>query len=264
MLRSWRDELGCPGRDPAPTTASSARMCRVRAWAAGPQQLRMEFFYREMRKRTGLLMDGDGSPMGGQWNFDADNRKPLPDGPDAAASRCASRPMRSRARCIALVGERFADHFGALDAFGWPVTRARGAGRRSTLSSPQALPRFGDYQDAMLHGRAVRSITRSCRPTSTSACSTRSSSAAAPRRAIARAMRRSTRSKASSARSSAGANMCAASTGSKMPDYARDATPRRTRAAAGLLLDRRDRHALPARRRSARRARTPTRTISSG
>ena len=45
----------------------------ARRWAAGRKQLRMEYFYREMRRKTGLLMEGD-KPIGGQWNFDADNR----------------------------------------------------------------------------------------------------------------------------------------------------------------------------------------------
>ena len=44
------------------------------SWADGRKQLRMEYFYREMRRKTGLLMQGD-QPEGGQWNFDADNRQ---------------------------------------------------------------------------------------------------------------------------------------------------------------------------------------------
>ncbi|MDT9096707.1 cryptochrome/photolyase family protein, partial [Escherichia coli] len=40
----------------------------------------MEFFYREMRRVSGLLLSPDGSPEGGAWNFDADNRKALPKG----------------------------------------------------------------------------------------------------------------------------------------------------------------------------------------
>ncbi|WP_036987667.1 cryptochrome/photolyase family protein, partial [Pseudomonas sp. EGD-AK9] len=47
------------------------------AWVGGRKQLRMEYFYREMRRRSGLLMNGDGTPVGGAWNFDADNRKAL-------------------------------------------------------------------------------------------------------------------------------------------------------------------------------------------
>jgi deoxyribodipyrimidine photolyase-related protein len=47
-------------------------------WAEGRKELRMEYFYREMRRKTGLLMDGD-KPEGGKWNYDHDNRKPAPD-----------------------------------------------------------------------------------------------------------------------------------------------------------------------------------------
>ena len=47
-------------------------------WAEGRKALRMEYFYREMRRKTGLLMDGD-KPLGGKWNFDHDNRKPASD-----------------------------------------------------------------------------------------------------------------------------------------------------------------------------------------
>ena len=50
------------------------------AWAKGRKQLRMEFFYREMRRTSGLLLNPDGTPEGGAWNFDADNRKALPKG----------------------------------------------------------------------------------------------------------------------------------------------------------------------------------------
>lgn len=50
------------------------------SWAHGKKQLRMEFFYREMRRKSRLLLNGDGTPVGGAWNFDAENRKALPKG----------------------------------------------------------------------------------------------------------------------------------------------------------------------------------------
>jgi len=55
-------------------------LCRIqefRAWARDRGAFRMEFFYREMRRRYGILMD-DSSPAGGKWNYDPENRKPLP------------------------------------------------------------------------------------------------------------------------------------------------------------------------------------------
>jgi deoxyribodipyrimidine photolyase-related protein len=119
------------------------------AWADGRKQLRMEYFYREMRRRTGLLMDGD-APMGGQWNFDHDNRKP------AAADLFMPQPLRfdpdAETRAVlALVGARFADHFGDLEPFWFPVTRGDAA-RAAAHFMTVALPRFGDFQDAMLRG----------------------------------------------------------------------------------------------------------------
>lgn len=50
------------------------------AWARGRSHLRQEDFYRDARRRTGILMDGDGRPEGDRWNFDADNRQPPPRG----------------------------------------------------------------------------------------------------------------------------------------------------------------------------------------
>ena len=75
-IHSWSSQLGL-----AVTVLPDDRFICSRAqfaqWASGRKQYRMEFFYREMRRYTGLLMDGD-QPVGGQWNFDADNRQSLP------------------------------------------------------------------------------------------------------------------------------------------------------------------------------------------
>ncbi len=116
-------------------------------WAAGRKQLRMEYFYREMRRRTGLLMDGD-QPAGGQWNFDHDNRK--------AARPDLLRPRPYRATpdpitedVLSLVEARFAGNFGALRPFGWATDRA-GALHALDHFITRALPSFGTEQDAML------------------------------------------------------------------------------------------------------------------
>jgi deoxyribodipyrimidine photolyase-related protein len=109
----------------------------------------MEYFYREMRRKTGLLMDGD-KPVGGRWNFDAENRKAVKadmfmQGPLRIARDTVTRDV------LALVAERFPDHIGKLEPFWFAVTR-RDAERASEHFIAQALPKFGDFQDAMLLG----------------------------------------------------------------------------------------------------------------
>lgn len=116
-------------------------------WARGRQQLRMEYFYREMRRKTGLLMDGD-KPEGGLWNFDKENRKPAR--PDLFIPRPFSRkPDKITRGVLALVAKRFPDNFGDLEPFWFAVTR-RDAEAALAHFLEVALPYFGDFQDAML------------------------------------------------------------------------------------------------------------------
>ena len=121
------------------------------AHAKGRKSLRMEYFYREQRKRHAVLMQGD-EPVGGQWNFDADNREAFgAAGPGAVPPRASFAPDAVTREVIALVNTRFAEHPGRLDSFAWPVTRAQ------ALQSLQAfiqerLPLFGRFQDAMWPG----------------------------------------------------------------------------------------------------------------
>ena len=116
-------------------------------WAAGRKSLRMEYFYREMRRKTGLLMQ-DGAPAGGQWNFDHDNRRPAK--PDLLRPRPPRfAPDAVTEAVLDLVEHRFPDHFGAARPFGWAVTRPQALQALQHFID-HALPRFGDEQDAML------------------------------------------------------------------------------------------------------------------
>jgi deoxyribodipyrimidine photolyase-related protein len=122
------------------------------AWAEGRKQLRMEWFYRDMRRKTGLMMEGD-QPAGGQWNYDHDNRKP------AKADLFRPQPPRFDPDTITqavldLVAREFPHHFGRLTPFGWATDRA-GALAAMDHFITHALPQFGDYQDAMLAGDAT-------------------------------------------------------------------------------------------------------------
>ena len=118
-------------------------------WAEGKKRLTMEFFYREMRRDTGILMDGD-EPAGGQWNFDHDNRKRLPSNIDLP-DRLWTDPDEITQDVIALVNRRFHNHFGDLEPFGYAVT-AKQARKHLDWFVENALPQFGDYQDAMAKG----------------------------------------------------------------------------------------------------------------
>jgi deoxyribodipyrimidine photolyase-related protein len=115
-------------------------------WAAGRKQLRMEYFYREMRRATGLLMEGD-APAGGKWNFDHDNRKPAPDDVDRNPIRFA--PDATVEAVVDLVERRFGNRFGKVRPFWFATDRDQALAALDDFIA-HALPRFGDYQDAML------------------------------------------------------------------------------------------------------------------
>lgn len=123
---------------------------RFRAWAGDRRQLRMEYFYREMRRETGLLMNGT-EPEGGRWNFDAENRKGLPKGVRPPARPRIS-PTTTTREAMADVERLFPDHFGDLASFGWPTTVAE-AEQVLEAFITDILPDFGEWQDAMATGQ---------------------------------------------------------------------------------------------------------------
>ena len=117
-------------------------------WAKGRKQLRMEYFYRDMRRKTGLLMDGD-KPEGGKWNYDNDNRKPAPDHVDYSGP-LRFEPDQITAGVLDLVTRRFANNFGDIKGFWFATTRAD-AMQHLRHWIDGALKHFGDFQDAMLN-----------------------------------------------------------------------------------------------------------------
>jgi deoxyribodipyrimidine photolyase-related protein len=118
-------------------------------WADGRKQYRMEFFYREMRKQTNVLMD-DKQPMGGKWNYDADNRKPFGKNPDIP-SRTLLAPDAITNEVLTLVETQFSDHFGELGNFAFATTREGALGVLSEFIKIRLVD-YGQYQDAMLEG----------------------------------------------------------------------------------------------------------------
>ncbi|MEL7527529.1 MAG: cryptochrome/photolyase family protein [Pseudomonadota bacterium] len=147
-MASWQAQTGVPVelREDTRFIVSEAGF---RAWAAGRRQLRMEHFYREMRLKTGLLME-DGKPAGGKWNYDADNRKPAR-GDLFMPQPAHYSPDGITREVLELVGARFGDHIGTLEPFWFAVTR-RDAEAAFDRFLDEALTDFGTYQDAMLTG----------------------------------------------------------------------------------------------------------------
>jgi deoxyribodipyrimidine photolyase-related protein len=120
------------------------------AWAEGRRTLVMEDFYREQRRRFGLLVDPAGKPEGGRWNLDRENRRPTRDDLTAPA------PWLPEEDDIDAEVRRDLDAMG-LDAFGadgpriWPATAEEA---RRTLADfvEHRLAGFGPWQDAMVTG----------------------------------------------------------------------------------------------------------------
>jgi len=120
------------------------------AWAEGRRELRMEYFYRDMRRRHGVLMEADGKPASGRWNYDADNRK----GPEPGLTgppRLSFRKDAITLEVLDLVRRRFPDGYGQLEPFHFAVTR-RQALKELDHFIAHILPGFGDHQDAMVRG----------------------------------------------------------------------------------------------------------------
>ncbi len=119
------------------------------AWAGGRKTWRLEDYYRHLRKQHGVLLTREGKPVGGDWNFDSENRKAFgKGGPTQAKPPRAFRPDRVTQAAIDLVAERYADHPGSLDHFDLPVTHDQALAALHDFVEHR-LPLFGDYQDAM-------------------------------------------------------------------------------------------------------------------
>lgn len=119
-------------------------------WARDRKQLRMEYFYREMRKKYNILMDEKGDPIGGQWNFDKENRKPPKKGL-SSPNRISHQKDNITKEVLSLVSKKFSHHFGNLEPFYYAVTREQALMELNHFID-KLLPQFGDYQDAMVRG----------------------------------------------------------------------------------------------------------------
>jgi deoxyribodipyrimidine photolyase-related protein len=118
------------------------------AHAKGRKQLRLEYFYRELRRKHDILMDGT-EPEGGKWNYDADNRGAFgKEGPGKIPKLKRFRQDATTKEVIALVHRKFAKHPGTVEHFDWPVT-PKHARQAMEDFIEHRLAGFGQYQDAM-------------------------------------------------------------------------------------------------------------------
>lgn len=117
-------------------------------WAKANKQLRMEFFYRKMRQKYDVLLQGE-VPEGDAWNYDAENRKTFG---KAGPQQVPTAPQVSidelTQAVIADVEQYFPNHPGSLEYFIWPVTREAALEFLDDFIKNK-LAGFGDHQDAM-------------------------------------------------------------------------------------------------------------------
>ena len=145
-MESWSSSLDVPVNLLEDTRFLSSK-ADFAEWAEGRKQLRMEYFYREMRRRYDLLMTSDGKPEGDQWNFDADNRKGWR-AQQEVPERLITKADDITKSVIDMVKKRFPDNPGDLSEFRFAVTED-GAQAHFDSFCELALAEFGTYQDAL-------------------------------------------------------------------------------------------------------------------
>lgn len=121
-------------------------------YASKRSSLRMEFFYREMRKRHRVLLKPDGTPEGGQWNFDLENRKAFgARGPSGVPAPLRFAPDSITQTVIDAVDQHLECLPGSSVNFSWPVNRDQALQALEHFVK-HCLPQFGRFQDAMWSG----------------------------------------------------------------------------------------------------------------
>jgi deoxyribodipyrimidine photolyase-related protein len=149
MADQWHTLLNIPVVI-RPDTRFLCSLKEFALWAQGKKQLRMEYFYREMRKKYQILIDSDGGPIGGHWNYDKENRKAPVKGL-TSPKRISHKKSSILRDVLEMVATKFAKHFGVLEPFHYAVTRKQALIELKDFID-RILPNFGDYQDAMVKG----------------------------------------------------------------------------------------------------------------
>ncbi len=136
-----------------PSPAFLESVAESRSWFEGRRRPFMKTFYERQRRRLGLLLEADGSPSGGRWSFDVENRRKLPKGyVEPALPALAASPHEPVVR--ALIERHFADHPGALGPLWIPFDQA-GAEAWLQRFLAERLDGFGPFEDALSQQHAT-------------------------------------------------------------------------------------------------------------
>ncbi|WP_028669179.1 cryptochrome/photolyase family protein [Saccharospirillum impatiens] len=144
-MANWESHFNCPV-ELLEDTRFLMSLADFAHWAQGRKALRMEYFYRLMRQRTGLLMNEENQPEGGQWNYDADNRRAWR-GEPSAPEPMLFEPDSIDQNVATMIEQLFPDGWGDVQPGLWPVARRQA--QASLTHAVSHLSHFGDFQDAM-------------------------------------------------------------------------------------------------------------------
>lgn len=148
-INIWQELFGLPV-DIREDARFLCNQVEFKNWSKDRKNLRMEYFYREMRKKYSILMDGD-QPIGGKWNFDLENRKP-PNPNFDIPETFSSEPDAVTLDVMQLVEDKFSDHMGVLSDFHFAINAAQAKIALKQFID-ERLKYFGDFQDAMIQGK---------------------------------------------------------------------------------------------------------------
>ncbi|MCY7395716.1 MAG: cryptochrome/photolyase family protein, partial [Nocardioides sp.] len=162
LARDLRSTLGDVGHDlTADEVLETPNFLTTRNQVAdhfAGRSARMQTFYTWQRRRLGVLVEADGSPVGGRWSYDEDNRKKLPrQHPVPPVTPPQRHPAVDEA--IAWVGREFPDNPGRAEAFAWPTSHAEAEAAYEQFLA-ERFADFGPYEDAISaeHGFVFHSL----------------------------------------------------------------------------------------------------------
>jgi len=116
-------------------------------WSKDKKSLVQEYYYRWLRKKYSLLMDGD-KPLGGKWNFDKENQKSISKLKESPKPRQKLKSDEITISTMVDVENCFPDSVGKLESFNWAVTHTD-ARKQLQIFLESYFKSFGDFQDAI-------------------------------------------------------------------------------------------------------------------